>query len=250
MLLEMKSEMQQVEGKNPVLELLRSDTAVDLIQLGRGLEEESEIQEILRLARARNIHVRVVHRDELRRLSRTGMDQGVIAFSALSKYTSLKTLLENSSEKIFIMVLDGLQDPQNLGSVLRSAEATNVNMVVIPKKSAVGLTPAVHRASMGGSAYVPVSRENLFSAIKLLKQHGILCIGVDPAGNSDYFDVNLTRNLALVIGGEDQGISPTLLRKCDGVVRIPMLGHITSLNVGVASALVMYERVRQLKMKR
>jgi 23S rRNA (guanosine2251-2'-O)-methyltransferase len=178
------------------------------------------------------------------------MDQGVIAFSAQTKYVSLKALLENCSEKVFIMFLDGLQDPQNLGSVLRSAEATNVNMVVIPKKSAVGLTPAVHRASMGGSAYVPVSRENLFSAVKLLKQHGIRCIGVDPAGESDYFDVDLTGNLSIVIGGEDQGISPTLLRKCDATVRIPMLGKLTSLNVGVAAALVMYERVRQLKIKR
>ena len=250
MFLEMEPKVQQVEGRNPVLELLRSETSIDLIQLGRGLEEEGEIREILRLARARNVRVRIVPRDDLRRFSRTGMDQGVIAFSAPSKYVSLKTLLENCSEKVFIIVLDGLEDPQNLGSVLRSAEATNVNMVVIPKKSAVGLTPVVHRASMGGSAYVPVSRENLFSAVKLLKQHGIPCIGVDPAGETDYFDVNLTGNLAIVLGGEDQGIGPTLLRKCNSTVRIPMLGKITSLNVGVAAALVMYERVRQLKMKR
>ena len=241
--------MQQVEGRNPVLELLRSNAVVDLIQVGRGLEEESQILEILRLARARDIRIRIVPREELRHISRTGMEQGVIACLALPKYTSLDALLKRSSE-VFIVVLDRLQDPQNLGSVLRSAEATNVNMVLIPKKSAVGLTPAVHRASMGGSVYVPVSRENLFSAIKLLKRHNVTCIGVHPEGDSNYFDADLTGSLALVVGGEDGGVSPALLRKCDEVVRIPMLGHITSLNVGVAAAIVMYERVRQLETRR
>ncbi len=144
-------------------------------------------------------------------------------------------------------VLDEVQDPQNLGSILRSAEATGVNVVLIPKRGSVGITAVVHRVSMGGSAYVPVARENLFTALKLLKEEGVRCIATDTSGSVDYFEAKLTGPLALVIGGEDKGVSPVLLTKCDLIIRIPMMGRLTSLNVGVAAALVMYERVRQQK---
>ncbi len=238
----------QVEGRNPVLELLRSHSVVRRLQVAQGTEGEQVIQEILQLARGRNLRVEFVPREQLRKLSRTGLDQGVIATMIPPTYVSLKKLLGEYTGKFFALILDEVQDPQNLGSILRSAEATGVDLVVIPKRSSVGITPAVHRASMGGSAYVPVARENLFSALKQLKEEGVRCIAVDPSGSTDYFEANLVGALALILGGEDKGVSPVLLRKCDQVVRVPMMGRLTSLNVGVAAALVMYERVRQTKL--
>ena len=238
----------QVEGRNPVLELLRSDGDVRWVQVAQGLEGEQVIQEILRLAENRGIQVKFVPRQQIRKLSLTGIDQGVIAFTAhLPTYVPLRKIIEAQWRNIFVIVLDEVQDPQNLGSILRSAEAAGVNVVVIPKRGSVGITAAVHRVSMGGSAYVPVARENLFTALKLLKEEGVRCVAVDPSGSVDYFEAKLTGPLALVIGGEDKGVSPVLLTKCDLVVRIPMMGRLTSLNVGVAAALIMYERVRQQK---
>jgi 23S rRNA (guanosine2251-2'-O)-methyltransferase len=239
----------QVEGRNPVLELLRSGGTVRLIQVAQGSEGEKVIQEILRLAENQGISIKFVPRQQLGKLSLTGLDQGIIALIAPPTYVPLRKILGAKERTIFAIVLDGVQDPQNLGSILRSAEATGVDVVVIPKKGSVGVTPAVHRASMGGSAYIPVVRENLFTALKLLREEGVRCVAVDPSGSVDYFESNLTGPLALVLGGEDKGISPTLLMKCDLVVRIPMMGRLTSLNVGVATALVMYERIRQQKLE-
>jgi len=133
----------------------------------------------------------------------------------------------------------------NLGSILRTAEATGVDAVVIPKKGSVGLTPAVLRASMGGGLHVPIVRDSLFQTTKLLKQEGVRLVAVDPTGSTDYFHERLTGSVALLLGGEDRGINPSLLDRCDNVVRIPMHGRITSLNVGAAAAIVLYERIRQ-----
>ena len=239
----------QVEGRNPVLEFLRSGKTVYWVQIAKGSEGESVIQEILRLAENRGIPVKLVPREQLRKLSTTGLDQSVIALTAPLTYVPLRKILEAKARNIFAIILDEVQDPQNLGSILRTAEATGVDVVVIPKRGSVGITPAVHRASMGGSAYVSVARENLFTALKFLKEEGVRCVAVDPSGSVDYFEADLTGALALVLGGEDKGVSPVLLKKCDVVVRIPMMGRLTSLNVGVAGALIMYERVRQEKLE-
>ena len=133
----------------------------------------------------------------------------------------------------------------NLGSILRTAEATGVDAVVIPKKGSVGLTPAVLRASMGGGLHVPLIRDNLFQAIKLMKQEGVKLVAVDTTGTTDHFNERLTGSVALLLGGEDLGINQSLLDRCDSIIRIPMQGHITSLNVGTAVAVVLYERTRQ-----
>ncbi|MDQ1281505.1 MAG: rRNA (guanosine2251-2-O)-methyltransferase [Thermoproteota archaeon] len=241
-------DLAQVEGRNPVLELLRSNGDVRFVQVAQGLEGEEVIQEILRLAEKRGIQVKFTSRQQIKKLSLTDIDQGVIAFTAqLPTYVPLRKILKAEKKDIFVIVLDEVQDPQNLGSILRSAEATGVNVVVIPKRGSVGITAAVHRVSMGGSAYVPVARENLFTALKLLKEEGVRCVATDPSGSIDYFEAKLTGPLALVLGGEDKGVSPVLLAKCDLIIRIPMMGRLTSLNVGVATAIVMYERVRQQK---
>lgn len=241
--------MAQIEGRNPVLELLWSGGNARLIQVAQGLECEQVIREILRLAENRGIPIKFVPKHQFKKLSLTGLDQGIIAFTAPPTYVPLRKILEAKAKKIFAVVLDEVQDPQNLGSILRTAEATGVDVVVIPKRRSVGITPAVHRASMGGSIHVPVARENLFATIKLLKEEGVRAVAVDPSGSVDYFEADLTGPLVLVLGGEDKGVSPALLRKCELVVRIPMLGRLTSLNVGVAAALIMYERVRQQKLE-
>jgi len=182
---------------------------------------------------------------ELDRISSTGHHQGIIAYVKPSKDRTLKRVLTDAGRNICVLILDQVQDPHNLGAILRTAESSGVNCVIIPKRRSVDITPAVHRVSMGGSIYVPVLKENLFSALKLLKKEGIRLIGVDPSGSTEYFSENLCGAVAFVLGGEDRGISPTLLERCDSVVRIPMLGRLKSLNVSVATAIVLYERVRQ-----
>jgi 23S rRNA (guanosine2251-2'-O)-methyltransferase len=161
-------------------------------------------------------------------------------------YTSLGDVLSGVEGDVCVVVLDRVQDPMNLGSVLRTSEATGVNAVAIPMRGGVGLTPAVRRAAMGGDVYVPVVRERPFRVLRSLREEGVRVVGVDPGGRVNYFDERLTGSVAFVLGGEGAGLSRQMLDKCDVVVKIPMSGHLDSLNVGVAAALVLYERVRQL----
>jgi 23S rRNA (guanosine2251-2'-O)-methyltransferase len=236
-----------VEGKNPVLELLRSGAETRWIRVAEGLERDPVIREVLGLAEERGIPVEIVPRSELRRISTTSREQGVIAMALAPSYASLGQILDKKIGSVFVLVLDTVQDPQNLGSILRTGEATGVDVVVIPRHGSVGITPVVHRASMGGSTIVPVARENLFNSLKLLKDEGVRVVALDQSGPNDYFDADLRGSVALVLGGEDKGISPTLLERADTIVRVPMIGKLKSLNVGVAAAVVMYERMRQLR---
>jgi len=236
-----------VEGKNPVLELLRSGAETRWIRVAEGLERDPVIREVLGLAEERGIPVEIVPRSELRRISTTSREQGVIAMALAPSYASLGQILDKKIGSVFVLVLDMVQDPQNLGSILRTGEATGVDVVVIPRHGSVGITPVVHRASMGGSTIVPVARENLFNSLKLLKDEGVRVVALDQSGSKDYFDVDLRGSLALVLGGEDKGISRPVLERADTIARVPMMGKIESLNVGVAAAVVMYERMRQLR---
>jgi len=173
----------------------------------------------------------------------------VIALSETPGYSSIDQILQIGGGEICVLILDRVQDPMNLGSIMRTAAASGVNGIVVPKKESVGITPTVLRAAMGAGLKVPVARTSLYQAVKLLRKEGARIIGVDPSGAVEHYDERLTGSLALVLGGEGKGISPTLLGKCDTVVRIPMVGDIQSLNVGVAAAVVLYERVRQQKHK-
>lgn len=236
--------MSQVEGRNPVYETLRRG-GVRRLLVASGSEGERRVKEIVDLARRRGVGVEFVDRRRLDSMSETGRHQGVIALAEAPGYASLRSILDGVKGDVCVVVLDGVQDPQNLGSILRTADAAGVDAVVVPKRESVGLTPTVLRVSMGGAASVPVARESLYPTVKMLKEEGTKIIGVDAAGSVDYWEEDLTGSVALVLGGEGQGISPTLLGKCDSVVRIPMFGSVPSLNVGVAAALVLYERLRQ-----
>jgi len=237
--------MSQVEGRNPVLEAVRGRIA-DRVLVDEGSKSARKIEEIVDLAQRAGIHVEFVPRRELDRISETKHHQGVLAFIVRPSYTSIEEVLSGVEGDVCVVVLDRVQDPMNLGSVLRTSEATGVNAIVIPRRGSVGLTPTVRRAAMGGDVYVPIVRERPFRVLRSLREEGVRVVGVDSGGGVDYFDERLTGSVAFVLGGEGGGLSQQMRDKCDVVVRIPMSGRLDSLNVGVAAAVVLYERVRQL----
>jgi 23S rRNA (guanosine2251-2'-O)-methyltransferase len=241
--------MTQVEGRNPVLETLKRGGIRKLLVL-EGSTNDPKVKEIVDLAKRRGAPVEFVARSVLDKMSETRHHQSIIALVEAPGYVALSRTLENAGREPCVIILDGVQDPQNLGSILRTADAAGVNAVLIPKKEGVGLTSTVLRVSMGGGAYVPVARENIYPAVKFLKDEDFKLVAVDTSGDSDLWEEDLTGAVALVLGGEGEGISPTLLNKCDSVVRIPMHGHVSSLNVGVSAAVVLYERLRQLEARR
>ena len=237
--------MLQVEGRNPVYEILKTTKPTKLL-VSEKSRKEPRIQQIIELARKKRVPIEFVETSRLNRISETRRHQGVIALVKAPGYASIDRILHTGGE-ICVLILDRVQDPMNLGSILRTAEASGVSGVVVPKKEGVGITPTVLRASMGAGLNVPVARTSLYQAVKLLSKEGARIVGVDPSGAVEHYDERLTGPLALVLGAEGKGISPTLLGKCDSVVRIPMVGDVQSLNVGVAAAIVLYERVRQQK---
>jgi len=236
--------MIQIEGRNPVYDALKENLVVR-VKIAEEVRRDRKVQEIIDLSSMRGVPIETMSRSELNAISVTGHPQGVIAYIKSPQKRSLEQILTEADKGVCVLILDRVQDPNNLGAILRTAEATRVDSIIIPKRGSVSLTPTVHRVSMGGSIYVPVLKESLYTALKLLKKEGFRVVGVDPSGSKDYFTEELTGTIAFVLGGEDRGISPTLLAKCDVVVRIPMLGRLSSLNVTVATAVILYERVRQ-----
>jgi len=234
----------QLEGRNPVQEALRAG-AVALIRVEKGKERDPKIQVILGAAAGKNVPVEFVTRQRLDKLSETGRHQGIMAVVEPDPTWGLEKVLKETRREACILLLDQVQDPHNLGAILRTSDAAGVDGVVIPKKGSADLGATVHRVSMGGSLHVPVWRRSLYTAIKTLKDDGFRVVGVDASGDAPYWGVDLTGAVAFVVGGEDRGINPTLLDKCDAIVRIPMVGKIPSLNVSVATAIVLYERLRQ-----
>ena len=236
--------MIQLEGRNPVYEALKQDLVLN-IKLEYGHEKDPKIKQILDLARKKRVKVELVDRKQIERLSTTGNHQGIIGYAQTNVNWSLSKVLEETGKEVCVLVLDQVQDPRNLGAIIRTCEGAGVDGIVIPKKGAVDVTDAVHRVSMGASLNVPVWQTSIFPAIKQMKDEGLRVIGIDPSGSEPFFYEKLSGAVAFIIGGEDRGISPTLLDKCDNIVNIPMRGKLTSLNVSVATAIILYERVRQ-----
>jgi len=236
--------MIQLEGRNPVQEALKAGT-VTLIRVEKDKQSDPKIQEILGAAARRKVPVEFATRQKMDGMSETGHHQGIIAVVEPNPAWSLEKVLKETGREACILLLDQVQDPHNLGAILRTSDAAAVDGVVIPKRGSADLGPTVHRVSMGGSLHVPVWRQSLYTAIKALKDDGFRIVGLDASGDTPYWGINLTGAVAFVLGGEDRGINPTLLDKCDTIVRIPMMGRIPSLNVSVATAIVLYERLRQ-----
>ena len=236
-----------IAGRNAVREALLNGIAIDSVMIAKG-ERQGSLRVIVELARERGIPVREVSPVKLDSLCPGGRHQGVCAGTAAHEYAELSDLFalaEERGEPPFIILADGMSDPHNLGAILRTAEAVGAHGVVIPKRRASGLTWTVGKASAGALEYVPVARvPNLASCIDDLKKRGIWVCAADMDGDS-WCGADLTGPLAVVIGGEDGGVSRLVREKCDFIVSLPMYGKINSLNASCACAVVLYEAARQ-----
>ncbi|MGI6566715.1 MAG: 23S rRNA (guanosine(2251)-2'-O)-methyltransferase RlmB [Firmicutes bacterium] len=243
----MKWEREQIEGRNPVREALRAGVKLDRLVLAKG--SGRSLQDIVELAAAAGTPIEWKDREWLDRRSRTRAHQGVMGWREPVEYLELPDLLDEarqSSRAPLLVILDGIQDPHNLGSILRTAEAVGAQGIVIPKRRAVGLTATVAKVSAGAVEYVPVAQvTNLSRAIAAVKEAGFWVVGADMDGEMVHFEADLTGPLALVIGGEGKGLARLTRETCDLTVRLPMYGSINSLNAAVAAAVMMYEVVRQ-----
>jgi 23S rRNA (guanosine2251-2'-O)-methyltransferase len=238
-----------IEGRNPVLELLKAGRSINKILLSNMVQRHSVIAEILNLAKNKGTPVEFVDETVIRRLSFTAASQGIIAYVAPKEYVSLDNLLAISqklNEPPLYCILDGIEDPQNLGAILRSADATGFHGIIVRERRAVGLTPIVAKSSAGAIEYVPVARvANISQTIEFLKKANVWVIGIDMAGTTDYNKIDYKIATAIVIGAEGSGLSDLVRKRCDTIASIPMKGKIASLNASVATAIVMYEAFRQ-----
>lgn len=236
-----------IEGRNTVLEAFRSGRTIDRLYILDGCKD-GPVQTILREAKKRDVILTFVSKERLDQMSRTGHHQGVIAQTAAYEYATVEDMLENAGKKgepPFLILLDGIEDPHNLGAIIRTANLAGAHGVVIPKRRAVGLTAAVARASAGALNYTPVAKvTNLTATIEQLKKEGIWFVCADMAGETMY-GLNLTGPIGLVIGGEGGGVSRLVRESCDMTAAIPMKGEIGSLNASVAAGVLAYEIVRQ-----
>lgn len=239
--------LEWIQGKRPVEEAIRANRKIVKIYIAQGLSKK-KINDILQQATMKKIPCSWLPRKELDQLSKQGNHQGIVAQVSAYEYQSLEEcmkLAEQREEPPFLLLLDGVEDPHNLGSILRTAEAAGVHGIVIPKNRAVGLTTTVAKTSAGAIEYVPVVRvTNLNRLADQLKKLGFWIVGSDGEAEEEYQAIKYDMPLALVIGNEGQGISQLLKRKCDFLVRLPMKGHIQSLNASVAAGILMYEVMR------
>lgn len=216
---------------------------IERIHIARE-SRSAKLQEILDLARDRGVPVRWDERPVLDRMAEGAVHQGIIAISASLSYADFEVLFE--SDHPLVVVLDGVEDPHNLGAVMRTAEACNASGIIVPERHSAPLSATVVKASAGASAYIPVVRvKNLVGVIDELKHRGLWVVGVDPEGSKDWTGFDYKGPVALVLGGEHRGLRRLVREHCDVLVRLPMLGRIASLNISVAAAVVLYEVVRQ-----
>lgn len=241
----------QIEGRRPVLEALRADRPIRRLLVARTSAPQGTLSRVLAEARRRGIPIQHVDETVLDRLARTRAPQGVLAVAMAHATVDLDAILARArdrAEPAFLLLLDGVEDPANLGAILRSAEAAGVHGVVIPSRRAAGLSPAVAASSAGAIEHVPVAQVvNLAQTLARLQRDGIWVIGADPGSATDLYDVPLRPPVALVVGGEGRGLSRLVRERCDRLVRIPMHGATASLNVSVAAALVLFEVRRQMR---
>lgn len=234
----------KIEGKNPIRELLASGNSIDKLYVLDGTKD-TEIRSWITLAKNMHAKIEYVDKKTLDGLSQTGHHQGIIAESSNFKYAELEDIIDNTEKNKILVLLDGLEDPHNLGSVLRVVECVGADGVIIPSRHSVQVNETVIRVSAGASSYVPVVKVvNLNNAIKQLKESGYWVFGADMDGEVMY-NTKLTGNIALVIGAEGKGLSPLTKQLCDQIVSIPMQGKVNSLNASVSAGILLYEAYRQ-----
>lgn len=236
-----------VAGRNAVMEALKGSRSINKLMIANGSTEGS-IKEIIAVAKEKGVNIQYWDRSKLDSIARGIRHQGVLAQVAPVQYAELEDILQvakDRNEPPFIVLLDELEDPHNLGAILRTADAAGVHGVLIPKHRSCPLSATVAKTSAGAVEHVPVARVgNLVQTIKKLKQEGLWVAAADMDGK-DYYDTDLTGPLLLIIGSEGQGVGRLVKEQCDFVVRIPMVGKINSLNASVAGSILMYEAMKQ-----
>jgi 23S rRNA (guanosine2251-2'-O)-methyltransferase len=236
-----------IAGKNPVIEALKSSRDINKILIAEG-SQRGQMQQVVKLSKEENVIVQFVPKKKLDQLYE-GNHQGVVAQVAAYEYAELDDLFaaaEKKSEAPFFLLLDEIEDPHNLGSIMRTADATGAHGIIIPKRRAVGLTGTVAKASTGAIEHIPVVRvTNMSRTIEELKERGVWIAGTDASAKEDYRAFDGSIPLALVIGSEGKGMGRIIREKCDFLLSLPMAGHVTSLNASVAAALLMYEVYRK-----
>jgi len=238
-------------GRHAVLEALRAGQPVSRVLVSRTAHGRGALREIFETARRRGVPVQPVDAHRLDGLARGVPHQGVAALTAVQALVDLDDVLRvarSRGEAPFLVVLDGVEDPHNLGAVIRTAEAAGAHGVVIPRRRAVGLTPAVARAAAGATAHLAVAGVgNMAAALEQLKEAGVWIVGADPEADEPYDAGNLVPPLAIVVGAEEHGLHRLVRERCDRLVRIPLRGQVHSLNVSVAAAVLLYEAARHAR---
>lgn len=237
----------QIEGRNSVWEALQSGRPINKIYIKKG-EYHGLIRDIIEKARNTGVPISEIDEAAFLSMAKTAGHQGILAKVASKDYYSVEDILKTArdlDEDPFILILNELTDPQNLGSIIRTADGMGAHGIIIPKNRACGITPTVAKISSGAVEYVKVARvTNIARTIDELKKEGLWIIGADAKGKN-YFEADLTGPIALVIGGEDKGLGKLVKQKCDILVRIPLRGRITSLNAAVAASILGYDILRQ-----
>lgn len=248
----MEHSAEVVVGRNSVMEALKSGRSVNKVLVAKG-EKQGSIKEIIALARSSGLVVQEVEAGKLNELSGGMRHQGIAALAAPVDYVEIEDILAKAAgmgEAPFLVLLDELEDPHNLGAILRTADASGVHGVLIPKRRSCPLSATVAKTSAGAVEYVPVARiGNISQTLKSLKKAGLWVVGADMSGDREYYEADLTGPMVVVIGSEGKGLSRLTREHCDFLVRIPMRGRINSLNASVACSLLLYESLRQRELK-
>ncbi len=238
----------QVEGRNAVLELIESGKDINKIYIEKG-EKQGSINKIIAKANERKILVTEIDKQKFRQMSQTPNAQGIIAIVPPFDYCDVYDIIELAKERNedpFILILDGIEDPHNLGSIIRTAETAGVHGIIIPKRRAASVNSTVNKVSAGAVEHMKIARvNNINETINTLKKEGIWICGTDMDTNKYYYNQDLTGPLAIVIGSEGFGMSRLVKENCDFLIKIPMKGKITSLNASVSAGIVVYEAVKQ-----
>ena len=241
-------EERYIVGRNPVLEVLKSDKEIEKIFVLKG-ELKGSINKIIGIAKDRGIFIQQVDKNKLEQISEGSVHQGVAALVAPYVYSSIDDILKRAqkmNKPPFLLILDGIEDPHNLGAIIRTAECGGVHGVIIPKRRSAHVTQTVYKSSAGAVEHMLITQVgNISDTIDELKDKGLWIYGADVDGEDYYFNTELKGPIALVIGSEGKGISKLVKKKCDFLLKIPMFGKITSLNASNATSILIYEVVRQ-----
>ncbi len=243
--------MDVIYGIHPVEEAVESrPRAIEYVAVARD-RRDAKVERIVEQCRRAGITLRLMSREELRRLAHTDAHQGVAAVAAARSYLGLDDLIAQRRGKYaFLLVLDGVEDPHNLGAIIRTADGAGADGVVIPERRAVGVTATVAKAAAGAAESLPIARvTNIARTLEAMKEQNIWTVGLDERGTQLYDALDYQMDCALVLGGEGGGLHDLVRKRCDFLVSIPMLGKVPSLNVSVAAAVVMYELARQRRLK-